>query len=453
MFDDRFDCGKPISSEHRKPGIVPPAVTCALHQPISIGDCTIRNRLYRAPVLEGAGSGPEAAEIYRDTFEENARAGVGLIIQGNSCISEEGRSAPGMTLVDTRDRAIALKPVTEAVHAHGGRIFLQIGHAGIYAMEGWHSTHAATRKAPLIAVSSPPIHVRPALRGVPLHVLTTGEIRDLAEAFGRSAAWAREAGYDGIQIASSNAKLIHQFLSPYYNRRGDEFGGSLRNRARILELLAERIREHAGDDYPLTVKIPAGEDAPPFAPRTTERDGIELCRLAASFGYHAITPVGLSIFPHGSLCRGGYPSSIDDTDAIRRRYDEALGHSRLKLAVLRWGYRRAAKQYPFSPVWNRRYFTAAKRAVSIPVFAVGGIRTLDESLSILDNGEADMIGLGRPFYAEPDLPARLRAGDRAPALCESSNRCLPAQMLGMKAACYNPSVQRRKATPRSLSHE
>src|SRR5439155_15780333 len=194
-----------------------------------------------------------------------------------------------------RARTLALAEVTRAVHAHGGRIFLQIGHAGIYAMEGWHATYAATRKSPIIAVSKPPVHVRPALRGVPIHVLSTPEIYELAEAFGRSAAWAREAGYDGIQIASSNAKLIHQFLSPYYNRRTDEFGGSVRNRARILELLAQTLRREAGEDYPLTVKIPIGEDAPPLSPHTTFEEGIELCRLAEAFGYDAITPVGLSV--------------------------------------------------------------------------------------------------------------------------------------------------------------
>src|SRR5439155_26605769 len=97
----------------------------ALAKPLRINGCAVRNRLYRAPVLEGAGSGPDAAAIYREAFETNARAGVGLIIQGNSCITEEGRSAPGMTMVDTRERALAMTEVTKAVHAHGGRVFLQ----------------------------------------------------------------------------------------------------------------------------------------------------------------------------------------------------------------------------------------------------------------------------------------------------------------------------------------
>ncbi|MFN2544617.1 MAG: NADH:flavin oxidoreductase [Actinomycetota bacterium] len=422
-----------------------------LNQPIRIGGCEIRNRLYRAPVLEGAGSGEDAPAIYREAFEQNARAGVGLIIQGNSCITEEGRSSPGMTLVNTRERTLPLREVTDAVHRHGGRIFLQIGHAGIYSMEAWHETYARRRTGPVWAVSKPPIHVKAALRGVPLKILTTEDIYELAEAFGRSAAWAREAGYDGIQLPSSNAKFIHQFLSPYYNRRSDEFGGSVRNRARILELLASVIRRDAGEDFPLTVKIPIGEDAPPLSPKTTFEEGIELCRIAEGLGYDAITPVGLSVFPHGSLCRGGYPSSITDTKSIRERFDEALGHSRLKLAILRWGYRRAAKIYPFEPVWNRPFFTAAKRAVSIPVFAVGGIRTLDECEGILSGGDADMIGIGRPFYAEPELPGRLLAGDRAEALCENSNRCLPAQQLGMRAACYNPNVARKRAARRVSS--
>jgi 2,4-dienoyl-CoA reductase-like NADH-dependent reductase (Old Yellow Enzyme family) len=415
-----------------------------LTDPIAVGSCLIRNRLYRAPVLEGAGDGPDAPDIYADAFGANARAGVGLIIQGNSCVYPEGRSSAGMTLVDTREHALRLEPVTAAVHAGGGRIFLQIGHAGIYALEAWHSKFAAARAAPVLAVSKPPVHVRPALRGVPLKVLSTKEVYDFATASGHSAAWAREAGYDGVQIASSNAKFVHQFLSPYYNRRRDEFGGSLRNRARILEVIAERVRREAGDDFPLTVKIPMGEDAPPFAPHTSVDEGLELCRMAEGFGYDAITPVGLSVFPHASLARGAYPGAMLDVRSIRARFEDALGGSRLKMAILRWGYKRAASAYPFEPVWNRAFFTAANDVVSIPVFAVGGIRSRAECDAILERGEADMVGIGRPFYAEPDLAARILDQPDGHALCESSNRCVPAQQLGMKARCYNPRVAAKK---------
>src|SRR3954451_23856290 len=95
---------------------------------LQIGSAAIRNRLYRAPVLEGAGSGPDAAKLYARQFVANAKAGVGLIIQGNSCIYEEGRTSPGMTLVNTRERVLALAPMVEQVHRENGAIFLQIGH-------------------------------------------------------------------------------------------------------------------------------------------------------------------------------------------------------------------------------------------------------------------------------------------------------------------------------------
>lgn len=106
-----------------------------------------------------------------------------------------------------------------------------------------------------------------------------------------------------------------------------------------------------------------------------------------------------------------------------------------------WGGRQA----PFEPVWNRRLFSAASRQVAIPVFAVGGIRTAEEVRAILDAGEADMVGIGRPFYAEPDLAARILGGGAAPSLCRSSNRCVAAQMLGMRGACYNPEVTKRRS--------
>jgi 2,4-dienoyl-CoA reductase-like NADH-dependent reductase (Old Yellow Enzyme family) len=94
-------------------------------------------------------------------------------------------------------------------------------------------------------------------------------------------------------------------------------------------------------------------------------------------------------------------------------------------------------------VWNRDLFAAVKRLVGIPVLAVGGIRTAAEARGIVASGEADLVGIGRPFYAEPDLAARVLAGDPAPRRCRSSNRCVAAQMLGMRGVCYNPDVRKR----------
>jgi 2,4-dienoyl-CoA reductase-like NADH-dependent reductase (Old Yellow Enzyme family) len=408
-----------------------------VHRPLRIGGTTVRNRLYRAPVLEGAGDGDDAAAAYERQFVPNAEAGVGLIIQGSSCIWPEGRTSPGMTCVDTRAKVKRFAPMLDAVHRAGARMFLQLGHGGIYAMEAWHEPYASSRREPLLAASPLPWFLRPLYRGVAVHVMSTDEVRQMAARYGEVAAWAREAGYDGVQLGSANAKLLDQFLSPFYNRRRDEFGGSLRNRARVLELIRAEVAQRAGADFACTVKVPA-EVSPPGTRHSTADEAVELSRLVEDFGFDAVTPVEVSVFPDTTLSRGDAPTNLRDNKALADRLQRAAP-SRLRRTTIRAGFRWGPS---FAPVWNRSLFLRVARVVQIPVFAVGGIRTADEVSSILDGGEADMVGIGRPFYAEPAVAARILAGGDEPVLCRNSNRCVPAQMLGMRGACYNPEVNR-----------
>ncbi|MET0904068.1 MAG: NADH:flavin oxidoreductase [Acidimicrobiales bacterium] len=414
-------------------------------EPIRIGGTTaLRNRLYRAPVLEGAGDGEDAAATYAKQFVANAEAGVGLIIQGNSCLYHEGRTSPGMTIVSTRDRMLRLAPMVDAVHRAGASIWIQVGLGGLFAMEAWHEPYASQRQRPLLAASKPPLALRPVYRRAPIHVMTGEDIHAMAVQYGEAAAWAREAGYDGLQLASSNAKLIDQLLSPFWNRRDDEFGGSLERRALVLRLIRERIAERAGDDFTVTVKVPVGEKAPPFTRHTTWDEGIALCRLVEDFGYDSVTPVQVSVFPDTTLSRGGIPSSLWRNKAMQKRF-RAAAPGRVERTVLTAGYVVGGATARFKPVWNRTRFVATKAAVSIPVLAVGGIRDAQEVDGILDAGQADLVGIGRPFYAEPDLAERILGGRPEPGLCQYSNLCVPAQMLGMKGTCYNPAVVRTRS--------
>jgi 2,4-dienoyl-CoA reductase-like NADH-dependent reductase (Old Yellow Enzyme family) len=417
--------------------------TRTVHRPLTIGGSTIRNRLYRAPVLEGAGDGDDAADAYLKQFEANAEAGVGLVIQGSSCILPEGRTSPGMTLVDTREKVLRLAPVTDAMHRHGASIWIQLGHGGLYSMVAWHEPFASQRRGPLLAASKPPVPLRPTFRGVPIHVLSTQEIRELATRYGEVAAWCREAGYDGVQLGSANAKLLDQLLSPFYNRRDDEFGGSLEKRASVLRLIREAVAERAGADYPCTVKVPA-ETSLPLMPRTSHDEALRLCELVEDFGFDAVTPVEVSVFPDTTLSRGGVPSSMWTHPGMKKRM-AAAAPSAVKRFTLQAGAWAGGKRAPFVPVWNRDLFRTAKQRVSIPVLAVGGIRTAAEVDSILDAGDADLVGIGRPFYAEPDLPRRILDGEPGDGLCRNSNHCVPAQMLGMKGGCYNPEVVKLRA--------
>ncbi|MEN3273807.1 MAG: hypothetical protein V7636_2568 [Actinomycetota bacterium] len=368
----------------------------------------------------------------------NAEAGVGLIIQGSSCIFTEGRTSPGMTLFDERDKVLRMAPMVDTVHAAGASIFVQLGHGGLYAMEAWHEPYASRRRGPLLAASKPPLALRPTFRGVPIHVLTGQEIRDMAARYGEVASWCRDAGYDGIQLGSANAKLLDQLLSPFYNKRTDEFGGSLENRARVLRLIRAAVAERAGADYPCTVKVPA-ETSLPFMPRTSHDDALRLCALVEEFGYDAVTPVEVSVFPDTTLSRGGVPSSMWTHAGMKKRM-AAAAPSRVKRFTLQAGAWIGGKRAPFRPVWNRELIADVRRRVSIPVFAVGGIRTAAECDELLDGGVADMVGIGRPFYAEPDLPRRILDDVPGTGLCRNSNHCVPAQMLGMKGTCYNPEV-------------
>ena len=423
-------------------------VSDALHTlrtPLRIGALTVRNRLYRAPVLEGAGDGDDAADRYARYFVENARHGVGMIIQGSSCIFPEGRTSPGMTCVDTREKVMRLAPMVDAVHREGAALILQLGHGGLFAMEGWHEPYATQRAGPLLASSRVPLVLRPAFRGVPVHVMSTEEVHAMTRRYGEAAAWARDAGYDGVQLGSANAKLLDQFLSPFYNRRTDEFGGSLEARARVLRLIREAVAERAGADYPCLVKVPV-ETAPLRFARATFDDALELARLVEEWGFDAVTPVNVSVLPDTTLSRGGVPDTFTTNNAMHTRL-RAAAPSRVRRAIIVGGARFGARRARFEPVWNRALFTAVSARAGIPVFAVGGIRTAAECNEILDSGAAAMVGIGRPFYAEPDLAARVLAADDSPRLCVNSNRCVPAQMLGMKGICYNPDVRQRRPEP------
>jgi 2,4-dienoyl-CoA reductase-like NADH-dependent reductase (Old Yellow Enzyme family) len=406
----------------------------------------VRNRLYRAPVLEGAGAGPDAAETYAKAFVPNARAGVGLIIQGSACIYDEGRTSPGMTLASSRERVLAMAPMVDAVHAEGAAIHLQIGHGGLYAMEAWHEPYASRRQGPLLAASPVPVLLRTAVGGGPVHVLTTDEVHAMARRYGDVAAWAREAGYDGVQLGSANAKLLDQFLSPFYNRRRDQFGGSAERRAHILAVIRRAVATRAGDDFACTVKVPA-ETAPPFGRHVTVDEALETCRLVAEWGFDAVTPVEVSVLPDTTLSRGDIPSGLWRNQAMRTRFRRAAPR-RVRRAALMAGAWAGGRRAPFRPVWNRELFTRVSALVDIPVFAVGGIRTAEEARTIVAEGQADLVGLGRPFYAEPDVARRILGSGDGHAACRSSNRCVSAQMLGMKGACYNPEVTRRVALSR-----
>ena len=416
--------------------------------PITIGGERIPNRFYRAPVLECAGNGDDAVETLVEELEPTAASGVGLVFQGASIVTAEGGcAAPNMTRVHDPAFVDRLEQLTDAIHAHEGKIFLQLAHGGLRSMATWHAGYRERNpRERQLAVSRPPWQLltldRLGLISLKPHVLSTGEIYDLAEQFGRSAGYAVEAGYDGVHLSAANMSLIQQFLSPFYNRRDDEFADGVR----FLEVIHDEIRKRAGD-IPLVTKVPAETVAPNFVRRyISEMDAVRIASRLADIGYDALVPVAVSTFWDMSIVRGAYPQRAWAATELQDDYAAAFGgrYRARAVAVLN---RLQARRFDREPGWNGEFCRAVRRRVDVPVLLEGGLRTRADCDRYLggDGGEpaADMVGMARPFYAEPRLGARILAG--ADALCESCNNCTVPQVTGEPGRCRTPSVVREQA--------
>ncbi|SEW25743.1 oxidoreductase [Natrinema salifodinae] len=452
-----------------------------LEDPLEISGMTVPNRLYRAPLLECAGNGPDAVDTLIDDLEPAAASGVGLVCQGATIVRGEGGcAAPGMTRVHDPEFVDRLSRLTDRIHDHGSRIVLQLEHGGLRSMETWHAEYrAAHPDLEQLAVSEPPRQLRLLDRlgflDYDPHVLTTAEVYDLAADFGRAAANAVDAGYDGIHLAGANMGIVQQFLSPFYNRRGDEFGGSPEARLEFLALVHDEIRDRAGD-VPLLTKVPAETPAPPspiVRRKLSLDDGVEIARRLERIGYDAVVPVQTSVVWDMSIVRGEHPERAWANEALREEYDAAFGGpTRRRLVAL--ANRLQSFQYDFEPAWNEDFCRRVRDRVSIPVLAEGGIRERAEMDRLLgasggveesdgNKGAAcDMVGLARPFYAEPRLGARLLGGgnetepgngseserkrerESPRVLCESCNNCTVPQVTGAPGICRTPEVLRKR---------
>jgi 2,4-dienoyl-CoA reductase-like NADH-dependent reductase (Old Yellow Enzyme family) len=413
-----------------------------LDTPLDLGGVTLPNRLYRAPLLECAGTGDGAVDALIEDLEPAAASGAGLLCQGAAIVRPEGGcAAPQMTRVHDPDFVARLSRLTDVVHGHGSHIAIQLEHGGLRAMETWHAEYrAANPDLQQLAVSRPPRLLRVLDRvgflDYDAHVLSTAEVYELAADFGRSAGYAVDAGYDVIHLAGANMGIVHQFLSPFYNRRDDEFGDGVR----FLEVVHDEIRARAGD-VPITTKVPAETAAPPVVRRRlTTDDAVAICRRLADHGYDALVPVNGSVVWDASIVKGAYPERAWADDRFQSGYRAAFG-SRWRAKLVAFGNWLESQVYSFEPAWNADLCRRVREQVDVPVLCEGGIRERGEMDALLGDA-CDAVGMARPFYAEPRLPARLLDGSPAGtrAVCESCNNCAVPQATGEAGVCRTPAV-------------
>jgi 2,4-dienoyl-CoA reductase-like NADH-dependent reductase (Old Yellow Enzyme family) len=350
-----------------------------------INGMKLRNRFVRSATWEGMAS-PEGEVTPKliETMALLARGVVGLIISSHAYVRPDGQATPWQIGVYGDELIDGLRQMTAAVHDTGGKICLQLAHAGNFAAENLTGT-------PPLVISD-----YEGLAKTPRRELTTEGIAELVEAFAAAAGRAKAAGFDGVQIHSAHGYLLSQFLSPAFNRRSDGYGGSIENRSRIHREILRAIRQVTGTDYPVLIKMNC---------RDFTEDGLILED---------------SLIAAGLLADAGL-------DAIE--LSGGLLFNR-KLSPSRPHIESEGKEAYF-----REELRAFKKLIPIPLILVGGIRSFGVAEGLVTEGTADYISMSRPFICEPDLISRWQSGDRRKAGCRSDNLCFGPGREGSGVRC------------------
>lgn len=350
-----------------------------------INGLTLSNRFVRSATWEGlaADDGAVTPELIK-AMTDLAGGGVGLIISGHSYVSPEGQAGPRQLGIYKDELIPGLKEMTAAVHAGGGKMVMQLAHAGIFAPQ------KLTGLAPLAVSRDEGGEVKPCRE------ITAGKIEELAAGFAEAARRAREAGFDGVQLHSAHGYLLSQFLSPVFNRREDEYGGNIENRSRIVMEVYRAVRKAVGEDYPMLIKLNCQD----FAENGLSLDdSLEVGRRLSGAGLDAIE---LS----GGLLTGG------------------------KLSPSRFGINSADQEGYF-----REEARCFKKEINIPLILVGGMRSFEVAEQLVEEGAADYISMSRPLIREPGLIGRWRSGDFSKSQCLSDNKCFRTAAGGNGVCC------------------
>lgn len=354
---------------------------------IAIGKVSLKNRFARSATWEGMAASdgavtPRLLEFTRPL----AKGGLGLLISSLASVSKAGVGINGQ--LGAYDDALipGLREMCDLVHSNGGVIFLQTAHAGARANPALTGVEPAGPSG-FFDVSS----------GTKVREMTKEDIAALVDDFARASRRAVQAGFDGVQLHAAHGYALSQFLSPFYNKRTDGYGGSVEKRARILIDVYRAVRGEIGAGRPVTAKINS-ED---FLDGGLSKEMMaETALIMESEGLDAI-----------ELSGGGGPLAK---------------------------YRSSRVFDPKTPAEEGYYLDAArmyKDRVKIPLMLVGGIRSLEASRRILSDGLADVISLSRPLIREPGLVKRWSSGDAERAKCVSCDGCRKTAASGEGLRC------------------
>ena len=403
-----------------------------LFSPIRIGAIEVSGRLVKAATVEGCctDDGFVTDELL-EYYEQIAGGGTRLLITGATCFDLYSRMGPRQLNADHDNKIPGLRRLTDAVHRHDSKIFMQIYHTGRQAMP-----HLAGRKD---AVAPSPV-LDPAL-GVKPRAMTPIEILETIQGFSDAAVRAKEAGFDGVQIHAAHGYLISAFLTPHTNRRTDAYGGSFENRIRFLVEVYRAIRQEVGQDYPIIMKLNGSDDLP-FRKGLMTENLVEVAQRMEDEGMDAV-----------EISAGHYESGWTFERSHWRKYFSTIttvgvgknlpwhrrGAVRLGAPFLDWGLRRISA---YSEGFNLKYSKQFKQALTIPVICVGGFIRQEEMERAVVSGECDMVSVARALIADPFLYRHMQENVKGPQ-CDFCNLCFARATAG-PIDCFNEEVGAQK---------
>ncbi len=353
-----------------------------LFAPLDLGFTSLNNRILMGSMHTGLEDKRKDYPRLAAYFAERARGGAGLMVTGGLSPNIRAWLAPFSGTLIHKYQVPRHRQVTDAVHAEGGKICMQILHAGRY---GYHPfTVSSTAKQSPITPFKP-------------KQLTAAGVDKHIRSFARCARLARDAGYDGVEIMGSEGYFINQFLAPRVNTRDDEWGGDAERRRRIAEEIVSRTREAVGNDF------------------------IIIFRLSM-----------LELVDQGS----NWDEIVAQAKAV-----EAAGTSIINTGI-GWHEARIPTIATMVP---RAAFTSVtaklKPEVSVPLITTNRINTAQVAEDVLSRGDADMVSMARPFLADPEFPNKAKAGrDDEINVCIACNQaCLDHTFKKQLASCLvNP---------------
>ena len=399
-----------------------------LFTPFQLGPITLRNRIIRSAAFENMARGNAPTQQLQDYHVSVARGGVGMTTVAYCAVDLSGVSFDGQLYV--RPEIIPdMKKMTDAIHAEGAKASIQLGHCG--NMTHFYTCHCMPVSADTwFNLYSPTIHRR----------LKVAEIKNLVKKFGEAVDWARECGFDCVEIHAGHAYLLSQFLSPRTNHRHDEYGGSFENRARFMNEVLDEVMEHAGKDIAVVVKTNMWDDC---WHGVSIEEGIKVAKEIAKHNVHGIVLSGGTVSRSPMTILGGAMPY-----KTLAHYMKMSSFWWLKAALNIPGV--AAVMTPTVPFKELYFMDKAKifqkalaedllpstgRSGGAPTLIyVGGVQSGDNCQQIMDEG-FELFQIAHVLIKDPDFVKHVQENPHYHAGCKRSNYCV-GRMYSKDMKCH-----------------